>query len=106
MPRRAGCPRAADGLDRLSTVASSATTMFGDANYTYDPLNVEKGVQYMQLLGVKYYMAFSPAAVKEARQQSDLTEVASSGPWGNRAGRRAQWTEPSCRPAPPPSESA
>jgi hypothetical protein len=38
-------------------------------------------VKYMQLLGVKYYMAFSPAAVKEARQQSDLREVASSGPW-------------------------
>ena len=35
----------------------------------------------MQLLGVKYYMAFSPAAVKEARQQKNLTEIATSGPW-------------------------
>ncbi|HTN80841.1 MAG TPA: hypothetical protein VMK16_14280 [Acidimicrobiales bacterium] len=50
-------------------------------NLRYDPLDVEKGVKYMQLLGVKYYMAFSPAAVKEARQQKDLREIATSGPW-------------------------
>ncbi len=65
----------------LASSALSAAPSRPVRNLRYDPLNVAKGVKYMQLLGVKYYMAFSPAAVKEARQQSDLTEVASSGPW-------------------------
>jgi hypothetical protein len=65
----------------LASSALSAAPSRPVRNLRYDPLNVEKGTQYMQLLGVKYYMAFSPAAVKEARQQSDLTEIATSGPW-------------------------
>ena len=65
----------------LASSALSAAPSRPVRNLRYDPLNVAKGVQYMQLLGVKYYMAFSPAAVKEARQQSDLREIATSGPW-------------------------
>ncbi len=65
----------------LASSALSAAPSRPVRNLRYDPLDVEKGTQYMQLLGVKYYMAFSPAAVKEARQQKDLTEIATSGPW-------------------------
>jgi hypothetical protein len=65
----------------LASSALSAAPSRPVRNLRYDPLNVAKGVQYMQLLGVKYYMAFSPAAVKEARQQTGLREIATSGPW-------------------------
>ena len=39
------------------------------------------GVRYMQELGVKYFMGFTPEAIAQASQQEGLTEVARSGPW-------------------------
>jgi len=48
---------------------------------TYDPLDLAKGVPYMQLTGVKYYMAFSPEAIAQADAQPDLTFLEQSGPW-------------------------
>ncbi|HKA02769.1 MAG TPA: hypothetical protein VKD67_00525, partial [Acidimicrobiales bacterium] len=65
----------------LASSALSAAPSRPVRNLHYDPLDVDKGTKYMQLLGVKYYMAFSPAAIKEARQNKDLTEIATSGPW-------------------------
>jgi hypothetical protein len=65
----------------LASSALSAAPSRPVRNLTYDPLDVPKGVQYMQLLGVRYYMAFSPAAVKMAREDEGLTEIATSGPW-------------------------
>ena len=50
----------------LASSALSAAPSRPVRNLRYDPLDVPKGVQYMQLLGVRYYMAFSPAAVKMA----------------------------------------
>ena len=47
----------------------------------YDNNNGEKGVHYLQSLGVKYLMVFTPEAVREAAAQPELTEVATSGPW-------------------------
>ncbi|MFM2046047.1 MAG: hypothetical protein RL383_124 [Actinomycetota bacterium] len=47
----------------------------------YDNNDAAKGVRYMRLLGIRYYMAFTPEAVKSAAGQPDLVEVASSGPW-------------------------
>jgi hypothetical protein len=47
----------------------------------YGPLSVATGVQHLQLLGVKYYMAFSPQAQAQAAADPDLSLVASSGPW-------------------------
>jgi len=47
----------------------------------YQGLNVDLGVQHLQLMGVKYYMAFSPEAVAQAEENEDLTEVATSGTW-------------------------
>ena len=65
----------------LASSALSAAPSRPVRNLRYDPLDVPKGVQYMQLLGVRYYMAFSPAAVKMAREDEGLTEIATSGPW-------------------------
>ncbi len=47
----------------------------------YDNNDAAKGVQYLQDLGVKYFMGFTPEAIAQASTQSALTEVARSGPW-------------------------
>lgn len=39
------------------------------------------GVAHMRSLGVRYFMAYTPEAIAQAQKQSDLTEVATSGPW-------------------------
>ena len=41
----------------------------------------DTGVRHLQMLGVKYYMAISTPMIDLGRTNSDLTEVASSGPW-------------------------
>ena len=47
----------------------------------YDNNDATLGVRYMQELGVKYFMGFTPEAIAQASQQEGLTEVARSGPW-------------------------
>ena len=47
----------------------------------YPGFDMEAGVEHLQLLGVKYYLAVSPQAVVAAAAHPDLTEVAVSGPW-------------------------
>ncbi|MDQ3147673.1 MAG: 6-pyruvoyl-tetrahydropterin synthase-related protein [Actinomycetota bacterium] len=47
----------------------------------YGTLDVERGVEHLKLLGVRYYMAFSSTAVDAANADPDLTLVADSGPW-------------------------
>jgi hypothetical protein len=47
----------------------------------YGNLDIELGVDHLQLLGVKYYMAFSDAAVAQADEEPDLSLVASTGAW-------------------------
>lgn len=47
----------------------------------YDNNDAAKGVRYLQQLGVKYFMAFTPQAITQASTQPDLTEIARSGPW-------------------------
>ena len=42
----------------------------------YSAFDIDKGVQHLQLMGVKYYMATSDAAVTAARGHEDLTELA------------------------------
>jgi len=39
------------------------------------------GVDHLLTLGVRYYMAFTPAAIAEAGREPRLSEVARSGPW-------------------------
>jgi hypothetical protein len=50
-------------------------------NLPYRSLNVAEGVKDLQLLGARYYIAFSPEALSQARSDPDLTEIASTGAW-------------------------
>ncbi|NDC46424.1 MAG: hypothetical protein EBZ68_02480 [Actinobacteria bacterium] len=47
----------------------------------YDDNKAALGVRYLQELGVRYYMGFTPEAVREASAQPSLREIARSGPW-------------------------
>ena len=86
-----GCIGSMEGL----YFESSATTPFhflnqselstgcscAQRNLPYGGFNLDIGVKHMQLLGVRYYVASTPAAVQAARQRPELTEITSSGPW-------------------------
>jgi hypothetical protein len=47
----------------------------------YTSLNVVQGVEHLQLLGVRYFMASSPQVEAAASADSSLRLVASTGPW-------------------------
>ena len=47
----------------------------------YRDLDVHSGIEHLQLLGVRYYMALSDEAKTQARQEPDLRLMATSGPW-------------------------
>jgi hypothetical protein len=47
----------------------------------YRTLDVAAGVRDLQLMGARYYMAYSPDAVAQAQADPDLHEVAQSGAW-------------------------
>jgi hypothetical protein len=47
----------------------------------YRELDLKTGVQHLQLLGVRYYMALSDQAQAQARVHPDLTLVATTGKW-------------------------
>ena len=47
----------------------------------YSGFDLDKGIEHLQLFGVRYYMAFSDQAVAAADRHPDLTEVAVSPPW-------------------------
>ncbi len=86
-----GCIGSMEGL----YFESSATTPFHFLNQSelsavpsraqrdlpYGPLDVARGVEHLQLMGVKYYLTTSQTARDQAGDVEDLTEVASSGPW-------------------------
>lgn len=48
---------------------------------TYGVLNVALGVQHLQMLGVKYYIAFSSNTLAQAQADPDLQLVAQSKAW-------------------------
>jgi hypothetical protein len=52
-----------------------------DGRDAYGPLDVPLGVQHLQLLGVRYFMAASPAVKAQALADPSLTLVARTGPW-------------------------
>jgi len=47
----------------------------------YGPLDVSLGIQHLQLLGIKYFMASSPSVEAQAAVDPALSLVATSGPW-------------------------
>lgn len=65
----------------LTQVELSASPSAAQRDLPYDGFDLDEGVQHLQLLGIRYYMATSVQAVTAARQNPDLTEIATSGPW-------------------------
>ncbi|HVF13386.1 MAG TPA: hypothetical protein VM942_02235, partial [Acidimicrobiales bacterium] len=47
----------------------------------YTSLDVASGVKHLQMLGARYYLAFSPEATAQADAHPDLTLVAVAGAW-------------------------
>ncbi|MGC2167750.1 MAG: hypothetical protein WA580_01445 [Acidimicrobiales bacterium] len=47
----------------------------------YGPLDVAEGVRHLQILGVKYFLAFSPAVFKQAAAVPDLKLIATTKTW-------------------------
>jgi hypothetical protein len=47
----------------------------------YRDLDVDAGVDHLQLLGVRYYLARSPEAKAAAAEHPDLTLLETNGPW-------------------------
>jgi len=52
-----------------------------NTNLNYGPVNVPLGVEHLQLLGVRYFMAYSPTVVQAAKADPSLRLVATTGPW-------------------------
>lgn len=59
----------------------SQTPSEAETGLPYGSLDVALGVQHLQLLGVKYYMAFTPAAEAQANADPALTLIDKTGPW-------------------------
>ena len=64
--------------NELSVTPSDAVN---SSDFQYMGLNVPLGIEHLQLLGVRYFMAFSPAVVGAADADPSLRLVASTGPW-------------------------
>jgi hypothetical protein len=47
----------------------------------YRGLDVAAGVKHLQLLGVRYYLVYTPEAAAQADLVPDLNRIATSGPW-------------------------
>ncbi len=48
---------------------------------SYESVNVTEGVRHLQMLGVKYYMAFSPNIIAQANTNPNLRLVATTRAW-------------------------
>ena len=98
-----GCIASMEGL----LFESSATTPYHFLNQAelsagpsepevglpYGSLNVTLGVQHLQLLGVRYFMAETPQVEQEAAADPALKLVAQTGPWAyNDAGTHTSTT--------------
>ncbi len=59
----------------------SAAPSRAQRDLPYRNFDIDAGIQHLQLLGVRYYLAFSEQAVAAADEHPDLTPVATSGPW-------------------------
>lgn len=57
----------------------------------YSALDMELGISHLQMLGVKYYMATSDAAIAAARADDRLTELRSITPAPTADGVQHQW---------------
>ena len=65
-------------LDQAELSVSPSDPQVG---LNYGALNVAEGVTHLQMLGVKYYIAFSPAIIAQARDDPALHLVATTRAW-------------------------
>ncbi|HEY8525498.1 MAG TPA: hypothetical protein VIL48_11070 [Acidimicrobiales bacterium] len=65
----------------LTQVELSTRPSAAQRDLPYGTFDIDRGVDHLQMLGVRYYMATSPEAIAAARQHPDLTELAESPPW-------------------------
>jgi hypothetical protein len=65
----------------LNQSALSAAPSRPQRGLAYESFDIDLGVDQLQMLGVRYYMAQSDQAISAAGTHPDLTEVARSGPW-------------------------
>jgi hypothetical protein len=63
----------------LNQAELSAAPSNAQRELPYGPLDVGRGVDHLQLLGVRYYVAFSAAALALADAEPELVPVAQSG---------------------------
>src|SRR5262249_46644609 len=50
-------------------------------NLPYAGIDVDLGVQHLQMMGVRYYAAATKDTIAAADKNKDLTQLAVSGPW-------------------------
>jgi hypothetical protein len=67
----------------LNQAELSAGPSEPEVGLPYGPLDVTLGVQHLQLLGVKYFMAETPEVEQEAAADPALKLVATTGPWAS-----------------------
>ena len=65
----------------LTQVELSTSPSAAQRDLPYGTFDLAKGVQHLQLMGVKYYMATSDQAITAAQAEPALTEVARTPPW-------------------------
>ena len=67
----------------LNQSALSVSPSRAQSHIAYPNFDVTLGIKQLQLMGVRYYMAASPEAVRQASENPDLTEVTigTAGPW-------------------------
>ncbi len=65
----------------LTQVELSAAPSAAQRDLPYNGFDMDKGIEHLQLMGVRYYLATSVQATEAARTQPALTELATSGPW-------------------------
>ena len=65
-------------LDQAELSVSPSDPQVG---LTYGSVNVTEGVKHLQMLGVKYYIAFSPTIIAQADVDPQLTLVATTKKW-------------------------
>jgi len=62
-----------------SELSQAPSDAMNGLNYT--ALNVPLGIEHLQMLGVRYFLASSPVVQAQADVNPNLTPVASTGPW-------------------------
>jgi hypothetical protein len=68
-------------LNQAELSESPSEAMAEADGLEYGGLNIPLGIQHLQLLGVKFFMASSPVVEAAANEDPSLVRVATSGPW-------------------------